>query len=555
MRTARNLFLIFLVATLISPQWVEGQVGVLRAARALLADGISSAPAYSWANDTDLGFWRIGADEQGHAGSLAIRGPRPWVDVRAYGAKGDGVTEDTAAIVSALAVLGSAGGIVYFPEGTYITNSKITAKNRVTLLGAGSYTTRILAGSSFPINTELISLGDGTVGQGFDVRVVRMQLDLNNISGSIGVKGNRAQEESGVFNSNITSFGDAGIVFEANTGAIVQVREVEIFAPAASSTATGIRLNNSDSMFILDHVAITRGAVGAAGTDAIKLIAGVLVANGIHVEGFEDGIEFNENSGGHVTGYIGSVPATLVTNDIHIVAANRGVTIVGLYSQQSTNMIKDDLSGRTITKSTSGGGVPLYVLGERRDLDGAAVRTIVTGLPGTNGSFNIPKLAGINGKLDLGKTADVKLHRELIGSRALVDAGVATPGNLLTLTLSAVGGEDSSLGVTLFYTVFTGAGGTHSIESGMVTAVFSQDSGAIRLSSVVKHGDTQNKDAGIATWSITFDFIISANVATLRATSETDINVNSSIHFRAIAQGGTRATSDVQLASGVTAGN
>lgn len=488
-------------------------------------------------------------------GGLTLRGPRPWADVRAYGAKGDGATDDSAAIVSALGALPSAGGIVYFPEGTYVTNSKITVKNHVTLLGAGSFTTRILAGGSFPINTELIALGPGITGQGFDCRIVRMQLDLNNISGSIGVKGNTAQEESGVFNSNITAFRDAGIVFEANTGAIVQVREVEIFAPAAATTATGIRLNNSDSLFVLDHVAITRGAVGAAGTDAIKVISGTLAANGIHVEGFEDGVEFNEISGGCVSGYIGAPVGTLVTNDVHIVAANRGVTIIGLYGQASTNMIKDDVSGRTITATPSGKGVPLYVLGERNDPDGANVRTVVTGLPGTAGGFNIPKLVGINAKLDLGKTADIKLHRELIGSRALIDDGVATPGDLLTLTLSAVVGEDDHLGVTLFYTVFTDAGGTRSIESGMVTAVFSQDSGAVRLNSVVKHGNTQNKDAGMATWSVTFDFSIASNVATLRATSETDVNVNSSIHFRAIAQGGFRATSDIQLASGVTAGN
>jgi len=55
-----------------------------------------------------------------------------FINVKDYGAQGDGVSDDTTAIAAAIAV----GGIIYFPPGTYIT-STITLQNHTYLLGAG----------------------------------------------------------------------------------------------------------------------------------------------------------------------------------------------------------------------------------------------------------------------------------------------------------------------------------------------------------------------------------------------------------------------------------
>lgn len=50
----------------------------------------------------------------------------PWHDIRAYGAVGDNVADDTAAIQAAANALGASGGTIYVPSGTYKITGTIT---------------------------------------------------------------------------------------------------------------------------------------------------------------------------------------------------------------------------------------------------------------------------------------------------------------------------------------------------------------------------------------------------------------------------------------------
>lgn len=49
----------------------------------------------------------------------------PWYNVKGYGAKGDGTTDDTVAINAAKAAADATGGILYFPVGHYMVSSKL----------------------------------------------------------------------------------------------------------------------------------------------------------------------------------------------------------------------------------------------------------------------------------------------------------------------------------------------------------------------------------------------------------------------------------------------
>ena len=66
-------------------------------------------------------------------------------NVKNYGAKGDGIADDAAAIAAVIAAVPRQGGIVYFPPGIYLLNSSIVVNGRtnLTLLGAGVSAARL----------------------------------------------------------------------------------------------------------------------------------------------------------------------------------------------------------------------------------------------------------------------------------------------------------------------------------------------------------------------------------------------------------------------------
>lgn len=67
-----------------------------------------------------------------------------FVSVKDFGATGDGSTDDTSSIQTAINTVGP-NGALYFPPGTYKVTSVITiSENRVNLLGAGPWSTQIL---------------------------------------------------------------------------------------------------------------------------------------------------------------------------------------------------------------------------------------------------------------------------------------------------------------------------------------------------------------------------------------------------------------------------
>ena len=73
----------------------------------------------------------------------ALGGPG-WYDVTRYGAKGDGIADDAAAIAAVVRQMPPSGGILYLPPGNYGIRNTIVLRRGVSLRGAGMGVSRVI---------------------------------------------------------------------------------------------------------------------------------------------------------------------------------------------------------------------------------------------------------------------------------------------------------------------------------------------------------------------------------------------------------------------------
>ena len=119
----------------------------------------------------------------------------PWIDVKYKGAKGDGTTDDTAAIQSALNAIGSSGGIVFFPPGTYKISTTLTLPGvNLTLLSCG--------GTVISIGTNAIAAFtySGSTAA-----------TINFIAQGLNIQGNIAGNTAGQVAFDLRDTGSAGV--------------------------------------------------------------------------------------------------------------------------------------------------------------------------------------------------------------------------------------------------------------------------------------------------------------------------------------------------------
>lgn len=109
---------------------------------------------------------------------------RDVVSVRDFGAVGDGVADDTAAIQAAIAAVGD-GGSVFFPAGTYRTTTTIDGSNR-TLFGVGEASV-IKPDAAVTVCILLDSDANSATGFSWSTEVRSLFIEGKNTSGATGI--------------------------------------------------------------------------------------------------------------------------------------------------------------------------------------------------------------------------------------------------------------------------------------------------------------------------------------------------------------------------------
>ncbi|MGW8177600.1 MAG: glycosyl hydrolase family 28-related protein, partial [bacterium] len=95
-----------------------------------------------WDNSAGADDWQVLINSTATNISTALAGlSGMFYNVKdpAYGAEGDGSTDDTAAIQAAIdAATAASGGIIFFPPGTYLITDTLDVDDELVLMGAGS---------------------------------------------------------------------------------------------------------------------------------------------------------------------------------------------------------------------------------------------------------------------------------------------------------------------------------------------------------------------------------------------------------------------------------
>jgi len=172
----------------------------------------------------------------GNNSALNLKSAMGVVNVKGFGAKGDGVTDDTEAIQNA--INNSNGKVVFFPAGTYIISNTLTIPSAISLLGANKHETIIKnvntsgadaikmgeSGSrSDHCRIENLTIqgnessGNGLIFEGSFALIINNRFIEN---GGAGMVANSAWTNNIVFNEFYGNYG-SGLILNAHSNNIV----------------------------------------------------------------------------------------------------------------------------------------------------------------------------------------------------------------------------------------------------------------------------------------------------------------------------------------------
>jgi len=272
----------------------------------------------------------------------------PVLNVKSFGALGDGSTDDTTAINAGLNSLVTSGGTLFFPAGNYRISSRIQVPTIVKMQGAGKRTSFITALGGFPSSTVLVQLGRDTDSTVFDCGLLDLTVDCNAIAGSIGVQGTNLNEGCGLFRVIVKNFRDTGVFYI--TSEHFKNEDLEIVNTNTSNNYCA-KIFGNVSVYpagLAINIGVDRiTTFGLSGSTLAGIWLKDVMIDGVnwHCEGATDGVLVDGNN---VEGFIAGMEAVSnITNAIHFNGTSN-LALVGIVRAFATHTIKDDTTSTTI---------------------------------------------------------------------------------------------------------------------------------------------------------------------------------------------------------------
>ena len=286
------------------------------------------------------------------------------VSVKDFGAVGDGVTDDTAAIQAAIdhaqdiTIGRAAGAEVFMPTGHYIISSTIILRDKVSLRGNGNRSTFVQAKSTF---TDLYMFRaydePNPTTSMFGTFLQDMQIDFNDldINGSAAVYAQAWQENSGLRRVVITGWRDTGVKITDGFGGAASLvfEDVEMFS-SVDGGLIGINCEEISSTggFFLEVLQCTiAGNATNKLNECIRIAQDTLYSSGLHFEQCINGVSLYNGADFQVTTISGGPGVTnvILRNPSH----TGNISIGKLAKRTAVHAINDNRSsgaGPVITR-------------------------------------------------------------------------------------------------------------------------------------------------------------------------------------------------------------
>lgn len=188
----------------------------------------------------------------------------------AYGATGNGTTNDSAAIQAAINAANTAGGgVVYFPPGTYRIGTRLELKSGVSLVGAGREYTTLRAMSG--LSTAVIVGLSGAAVTNLAIRGLTINGDYT--STAINMNGIQITNGSNIVIDEcaVTNVANTGIVLTTCTSCTVTDSRVSYTGGAQAGVGFGVLLSGGANSKVHDcHFIACNGMNIGGNTNALN---------------------------------------------------------------------------------------------------------------------------------------------------------------------------------------------------------------------------------------------------------------------------------------------